>query len=399
MTPVKGKTNKSLTKQNTVRHGQNTKIKPFNFSKQSDYKLLKLTTMKKQLLILVLALIAVSSLFGQNPPHDQPPLCVGTPLTPSVGQEYEYTVTVTNQAGFDGDGFYRWYIVQGTPPFDLLTATVIADGTGFDNTGAPYATYNDVTNLIAPIRITWQSAALATGQPYYLVIDYNEVNENNAACTGNNVKVYQITPQNTFWLKIENVADALGATGGNDICAPAVASATITATGDVEYDYGVSTHYIKVSANGYTGNFDGRLDLPVLPTDMTYGDVEWVDDLGATGAFTGAVTGGVWTSTLPSLNDYNSTTSTWGPGRVIIITIIINHNHKESQADLALNFGIDGTYTVGGNVYYDKYNNGGTNTCVDDIGFGDNASRTLRARPTVNAVAPNTFVPAPTTQP
>lgn len=355
--------------------------------------------MKKQLLVLFLAFFAISNLFAQNSPHDLPPECNGSAAEPSIGVEYQYTVTIpTDNPDYTADGTYHWYIFAKPNPaaaIDLLNDTPIADGTGFDVT-VP-ATYDNPANTTAPISITWQSSALATGS-YYLVINYAEENGSLALCSPNNLRVYEITPQNTFWLKIANASDAAGTAFATDplnpsICPPSIASATMNTSGTIEYDYGTSTHYLKVSANGYVGNFIPELTLPTL-SGMTYGDVTWSTDGGTTTHdFTAPSTGNIWTSTdqMPSINDFDATAG-WGPGQEIVITIEIVHGTKELVADLPLEFAFNGSFVIGGTTYYDKYNAGTGNTCADDADANDSADRILLARPDVQPGTPGTFV-------
>lgn len=349
-----------------------------------------------------MAFFAVTNVFGQP---NLPPSCLGDPNHPSVGQQYAYTVSIpSTYTGYNGDGTFNWWVTQ-----DVALLTGAVEPHGIDFTFLASGVYNVATAATPTVNITWNSTALGKGN-YYLVIKYIETNTNSTLtvpCASDNVKVILITPQNTFWLKIENVADATGTAGGNEVCAPNVFSATITSIvdpGAVEYRYGVSTHYVKVSANGYTGNFTPTLQLGVLLGDAEYTTVTWAAGA-TTGTFTGAATGGVWTSAtaMPSLNTYNPgdpaalptpIPASWGNGQEIFITIVITHNHHQGLTDMPVAIAIDGSYMAGLTAMNDK--TGGA--CTDEAAYADAVTQIVRARPGVNSVVP-AFIPDPTTQP
>lgn len=348
--------------------------------------------MKKQLLILVLALFAVAQSFGQTP--FDPPSCEGDANHPSVGQQYAYTVSITPYNGYTGVGTFDWWVTQD---LNLLTGAVEPNNVDFVATGF----YNTPTAGQTTVNITWNGSALGTGN-YYIVIRYREPNTTLAGCSPDNIKVFLVTPQNTFWLRIANALDATGVAGGDEVCAADVSSAIIVDPldpGEVEYLYGTTTHYVKISANGYTGNWDATLQLGALISDMEYTSVTWAAGA-TTGTFTGPAAGGNWTSAtqLPSLNTWDG--STWGLGQEIILTITITHNHHQGLADLDFTVAIDGSYSAGTPaVTYNDMSGGDDGTqCIPEAAFADLTTQTLKARPTMNAVTP-AFIPDPTTQP
>jgi hypothetical protein len=163
MTPVKGKSNKSLTKQNTVRHGQNTTNKHFNFSKQSDYKLLKLTTMKKQILILFVSLFfGFMGAYGQMVQNSAPrPLsCTTGPLNPVAGVPYDYSALV-DPAG----GNAYWFATYNNTTFmsgSALTANQELIGGDFVSAATNYRDAATVAPATTTTNITWNSLGLAT---------------------------------------------------------------------------------------------------------------------------------------------------------------------------------------------------------------------------------------------
>lgn len=371
--------------------------------------------MKKQLLILILAIFAVSQSFGQTP--FDPPACEGDALHPAIGQQYAYTVTIPlGYTGYNGDGTFQWWVTQDV---NLLAGAVEPNAIDFTASGTAAFVYNTPGVGEPTINVIWNGTAIGTGN-YYLIVRYRETNTNaTGTCGPDNIKVFLITPQNTFWLRIENVADATGADGGDEHCAPDVLGARIVDIndpGEVEYFYGNTDHYLKVSANGYTGNFDGLLRLPALPDGMGYGTITWTstsNPIGGSFPFTTPATdtlGGVdLEAVLPSVNTYDPGDPTavppvppsWGTGEEIIIHVPIHHNHNETLIDRSLTFAFDGSFTVGTTpeeVTYDDMSGGADGLqCITEAAFADAATTVLRARPGINAVTP-AFVPDPSTE-
>jgi hypothetical protein len=330
--------------------------------------------MKKQLLMLLVALFASVQIFAQTS-HD-PPTCTGSAAAPAVGVTYTYQVSIPNTGGYTGTGTFDWYVMtQGQ--LDLL------NGTHYVNPNAEFVAsgwYDTPTGGQNTIDITWTSAALATAQPYFLVVVYVEP----AVCANaNNIKVYRIFPQNTFWLKLDNITTVQ--------CVASVVSANITNKGDpgqVTYVYGTNTLTVKETASGYTGLFDPGIQISGLLGDQNITSVTWAAAApsNATGTFTGSVVGGVYTSTgssaqMPSL----------ATGQEITITIILDNVHYETLADQLLTIAIDGSYTAGATTFNDLSDVNGN--CTPELAWADNTSQTIKARPTITPVTPPAFVP------
>jgi len=375
--------------------------------------------MKKQILFLsflVLAVLAsVTNSYGQikNPNIRvwEAPECTATPLAPAAGELYSYTVEIPNTyAGYDGSGTFNWWVTQAT---NLLSAgDIITPGVDF-SVDASGSVYNNTTGGAATIKIEWTAAAIASGQPYYLVVQYAEENTDMAAgCTVDNIKVYKIEPQNTFWLDINPTANATGTipdlTGLTswDICAPNVSGAAIQADGTVKYTYGISTLYAVITAGGYDGQWDAILKLNGFQDNQDIVSVSWAD-LGS-GGTSGTFTADILNSTATDSLFTASLPSTVSPTN-ILVTIVVNNNQYEGLVDRVINIAIDGSYstTVGATttVFNDKSdwtdtdNDGGVDACVDEDSYADYINETLKARPGVNpAPATGTFVSDPTTR-
>ena len=348
--------------------------------------------MKKQLLILIVALFAlsVSSVYAQT--ASDPPTCTATALNPIPGQQYTYQVAISG-TGYAGSGNYRWYVTENPDLIAGAVSPIPNDGTKFTASGA--GAYNLTTGGGNTINVTWTSAALATGTPYYLVIRYQESNTSaSPACNAMNIKVYRIVPINTFWLKIESVADAAGTAGGVQQCAADVSSAIVTEpAGTVQYIYGQNVLYVKITASGYTGDW--------TPTLRISGAVD-NQAIGAAGI--------TWTSGATSGTFSCSGTCTYGngdytsniampstlAGTSIIVSIPIDNNQHQGLSDQTLAVAIDGYYTSGVTQFRHKSDVNGP--CTNATPFEDTVNKIIKARPTVTSVSP-TFVSDPTTKP
>jgi len=345
--------------------------------------------MKKQLLILIVALFAISFSTAYGQTASDPPTCNATALTPAPNQQYNYQVTVGGP-GYAGTGNYRWYVTTST---NLLTGAVIAnDGTMFTASGA--GAYNLLVGGGGTIDITWTSAALATGVPYYLVIRYEETNSTaTPSCDAMNLKVYRIVPMNTFWLKIESVADAAGTAGGVEQCAANITGAVMTEpAGTVEYTYGENVLYVKITASGYVGDWTPTLRITGAVNDQAIGaaGIIWTS-----GAVSGIFTGGAGPFGNGDYTSNNPMPSTLA-GSEIIVSIPIANNHHQGIADQTIAVAIDGNYVVGATTYLHKSDVNGN--CSDATAFEDTVNKIIRARPGITSVAP-AFVPEPLTQP
>lgn len=347
--------------------------------------------MKKQILILVLAIFAIgfsSTAFAQ---HD-PPTCAGDPTTPAIGILYTYQVEVPTAGGYNGTGNYTWYVTQNTALFD--GPSIIDPPVDFLASGA--GAYNTAIAGADEIEITWQASALVNGNPYYLVVKYEQLNSNSGTpgCITNNVKVYRVFPRNTFWLAIDNVT--------TEQCAAEVFSATITeptppaTNAEVVYIYGENTIEITVTAGGYTGDWAAQLQLGGFNEEQTL-TVNWAATVAATGGtFTSPGTmNGIWTATLPSSTTYNNEVPPVATNETITITIVVDNNNFENLDGQTLALAIDGSFTSGSNTFNDLSDVNGA--CTPESPFADAVTQTIFARPTINPINPATFVDDPTT--
>lgn len=348
--------------------------------------------MKKQILLSVFFLAAIiaslNSAYAQTYKNPLPaawaaPTCGGSEYFPTIGETYNYKVSITNDEGYNGGGTYDWYVTQD---LNLLNKTALTTPGDITLTAG---TAND------NINIKWNSTSL--GSIYYVVIHYTETSTESPNCEKDNIKVFPVSPINGFWLDIDaaTAADGTGMPADNatsfEVCTDDVFSAVITTAGDintavVEYTFGTTTLYAIIHAAGYEGPFTGNLVLSGLENDQVATISGWTD------TSVDGMGNGVWTNT-------NLTSSTLGTD--IPVTIVISNNHHESIKDQPIRIEISGTYTDGTNTFDDLSDVNGNCTAADNNGVDSKTShedyviQTIKARPAVNAVNPVDFVDSP----
>ncbi|MCW0484890.1 hypothetical protein [Gaoshiqia sediminis] len=341
--------------------------------------------MKKQILAIVFLMAAIVA--GTNSAYAQTykntntavwaaPTCGGSEYSPTIGEEYNYTVQIENLNGYDGSGTYTWHVTQST---DLLAGAAVTPGTDFSWTG----------NTTDDVAIIWNPTSV--GKVYYLVVEYSqEVSAAvSATCEINNIKVFPIVPINGFWLDINASLDGTTSPDptatqltGFEICAPDVYSATITTpavpgnplAAEVEYDFGVSTIWVIIHAEGYEGDFTGTLKISGVETNQL-----------AT-----IVTAG-WSGTPDALGNgaYTATLTSETGGVDIPVQIQIAHKQHENITDQTIRVSIDGTYGAS-NEFNDLSDAGGS--CTNEAADADWVDQTIAPRPEVTPVPPLQFV-------
>lgn len=323
--------------------------------------------MKKQLILTTVFLLFTLLSFSQH----EIPTCTADAFSPAIGVGYNYSVSISGDT-YAGSGTYKWYVTQG---LDLINSTplnnnvvFVASGDGAYNTDKNGSTANTIT-------ITWSSAALASTDPYYLVVIYSEANSASTAtpdCSSNNIKVYKIVPKNAFYLMVDNIT--------TDVCPAPVAGAVIQGNGTVTYDYGKNTLQFTITAGGYLGNWDGQVKITGLLGNQSIESVKWAATrAGSTGDLT--LNGANYEGPLPSF------TNASGDSETITITVVINNNQFEHLTAQTLTLAVDGSYSSG--LYKDLSNVNGN--CTPESDFADAITQTILARPNV-APGAGTFV-------
>lgn len=329
---------------------------------------LKILVMKNQVLFVVMAVLTSANItYGQA--------CATGPLRPSATVPYTYAVNISAVNGYNDTGNFNWYV---TTDLNIITGaeipasgSVITVGTGL--------TYGK-TNLAAgqkSIILSWsaEAVALSVTNPYYLVVKYGQ---NNTSCNASNMKVWKISPINTFLLAIEAV-DNGGAASSGIYCPADITNAVIT--GDhVAFTYGENTFYSKVSASNITGEWTPSLRIPTLSAGQTIKELGWSTTIAGTyTAFTGAAnsTGGDFTSPDKAMATANGSLP-------IFIKLVISNGTWEGIADQTIAIGIDGIY---GSANLNDVKSAAD--CTEEVVFGKTITQTIKARPTIISDTPS----------
>ena len=329
--------------------------------------------MKKQHLVFIflLAFIAgISNGYAQ---------CVPTALTPTAGVEYDYQATISG-IGYNGNNgsLWDWYI---TKDVNLLTGIVLAPPTMF--TINPATPYHLPATGVNHILITWTSAAIADGGPFYLVLRYRENNSTaTPTCSAENIRVWNIVPVHSFLLAMEGGMLSGGnyvATPGSFACAANVIGATVNPVGpNATLVYGNNTLNYVATASGILGTWRPDIRVPALQTSQVYVSAQWTADMtGAGGWVVFPIVANGLGQDLQSPS--NATVTNAVTGTPILIRIVINNMNWQTLADQAVNVGLDGylptAYTVSDII-------GGGNCNAEPV-FGRTAIYTIKARPNI----------------
>lgn len=318
----------------------------------------KLTAMKKQLVVLLLAVLAgFGTAYGQS--------CTDGPLAPAAGTPYTYKVLIGNPPYDAATGSFTWYV---TTNVDLLnTASIVPSPGDIVATGA----YNTSTVGEDQIIITWTAQAIVNGltNPYYLVVKFAG---NNGVCDAMNMKVWEIKPINKFLLAIFPMD---GAGGNGTVCAADVTSAIVTpgSPSTVAYMYGVNSLYARIMATNYTGDWKPSFRIDGLDPVQILTNVTWATDSLFTTPHTTTLAGNVATSTDLATAAYDGSAKIW-------VKVDIDNQSFEGLADQAITIGVDGVIEIGATTLDDVVSN---TDCTPEVAFGKNVIETIKARPTV----------------
>jgi hypothetical protein len=334
--------------------------------------------MKKQILLLVLALFAATTAFGQQMKKGsdpQPLSCSPGPLTPTAGIPYDYTATEVPTGG----DFTWWattdvdFIKAGAN--NLATRLDVATG-GLTAVSDNYGLKGGPTNS-NKVTITWSATILAAAAttPTFVVVQ-NDATGTNCA---NNLKVYQIKPITAFTVDIKNMDQAKGPlayAAPYSFCVSNIASAKYSG-GAIVTDYGTNVMYFEVVAANFTGSYTPSFKVSGLQTGQTITSVELYTDA----AFTSTVipttlTAGVYSPAAPVAVDGSVSSTSTGVSLYVKLTIANGTYETLTNEDITL--AVNGINAVGENSV-DNTN------CSNASNFNDVATQTLTARPTITA--------------
>ena len=322
-----------------------------------------------------LFMLAVMILSTMNFTYGQQ--CQSGPLRPNATVPYTYAVNISSLNGYSDAGNFSWYVTNNP---NILAGTEVPSTGGVITVGAGL-TYGKTS--LAPgqknLILTWSvdAIALAATNPYYLVVKYGQ---NNGVCDASNIKVWKITPINSFLLTIDAV-DNTGANSTGIACAADITGIVIDpATDKATYTYGENIFYARITPSNINGEWTPKVKIPTLNTGQTIKELGWSTSIsGIYTAFTGAAnsTGGEFTS--PD----NATASPDG-SHPIFVKLAISNGSWEGTTEQVINLGVDGTYS-NANLKDTK----SSSDCSEEADFGKAVALTIKARPEIVTNTPS----------
>ena len=340
--------------------------------------------MKKQYLLLVFLLAffaGISTGYAQ---------CTSDALHPAAGVEYTYSATISG-TGYNGTNTpaWDWYITKNTNL--LLAGSIIS-------VPSPLFTVNVATPYDNPatgvnnIKITWTAAAIADGGPFYLVLKYRENNSTTSpTCAAQNIRVWNITPINTFILAMDGAMLNGGTyqiTPNAFTCAADVVGATVNTTGPAAtLVYGHNTLYYIATAKGILGTWKPAISVPALQTSQVYVTADWTSDMTGAGGWN---TFGIATTAAAQqlVSSSNATVTDATNGTPILIRVEIDNVNWQTLADQAIVTGLDGWLPP---TFVDPASDiwgpgtwpGNPDPCSQATPYAKTSTVTVKARPTI----------------
>jgi hypothetical protein len=327
----------------------------YNTQKLNFYLQLNFTNMKKQILILMVALIAsVTVAWGQGATHSSIPQplgagCTDDPLHPIAGKPYNYAAT-TSPSG----GNYTWWATKNPV---LITGTASAM-TSMNNIAPNVLTValGDLLsattnyNVAGPtdnVGIIWSTKTLANTKyltnPTFVSVYYTPPVGSGCA---DNIKAYELDPRNAFTvdiLNLNNVSLAAAAYAATESqCVANVTSAKYDAGAHtMDYLYGINKLYFEVVAANFTGSWMPNFKLTGLSGDQT-AIAEWsyTNTFPAATTYPINIAAGTTVSVTTTVPDTSN-------GVSIYVRVTITNNHFETLADQPITLAVDGTNEAG----------------------------------------------------
>jgi hypothetical protein len=344
---------------------------------------LNFTIMKKQILILVLVLVAsISTAWSQALPGSSPrPLidCETGPLNPIAGVPYDYSAEVIP----DGGTAY-WFATFDNTTFisgGNLTTNQEAIGDDFIASATNYQNPDPGASAISTTTITWKSTGLAqvdVDNPLFLAINYTAP---ETGCA-DNLKVYRINPINAFLVNILNL-DAPGYDIDTVSCFSDIESAEYDIVNSIMmYNFGQNILAYEVVAANFTESYDISFRIEGLIPDQD-ANIYWSYENDFAGAT--LLTGGPFGNEIvagPTVETIEPSTQN---GVSIFVWLEVNNHNFEGLTDTPITLAVAGVNSANlPNVRWDA-----CEIPVDlaaafsDPNAPDHAIHTLQARPTV----------------
>lgn len=360
--------------------------------------------MKKQILILVLAIFAIgfsSTAFGQLAPRVPNCIDLTDPLNVVPGQPYTYEVNVPTPPG---DKTYHWFVTQDV---SFITGAALNPAMTIQAVGGPIlaagTNYNAPANTINTVTLTFQSFVLNPGEYVFLGILVTNTSA-DPACPTNNFKVYRIMPQHAFTLDIANVNATGGiqpnyGTDGLTTCMADILTASYNAGATaITYDFNENALYFAVAAANFSDRY--QLTMRILAANGLQSSQTVTID-------TVHFWGNPWVNVVPAgagNGDYplivlakNATGSVGTAGETVYIRVLIDHGTQfegNIAADIPFDFHVEGALgAVVGGVFtpdparHDIHHDGPAGACPQNP-FDDIATQYIVPRPTITSVSP-----------
>lgn len=169
-----------------------------------------------------------------------------TALTPEPDVEYTYSVAISGESvtgtPYDGaTGTYTYWITQQQGALLVDANKIDGSTTNFFtvSSATPYDGASKTWSGANQIKITWSAQAVADGNPFYLMVKYDDGN----GCT--NIKGWEITPSNYMKATLAAFDGTSTYDDNYAVCAGEIASASFSG-GVFTYDYGVTKLYYRI---------------------------------------------------------------------------------------------------------------------------------------------------------
>lgn len=337
--------------------------------------------MKKQILIiLILAIIAGSSVFGQTAVTGSAPRgvnCTNDALHPIAGREYTYQA-VSGQTGnftFWATKDPNFISTSGSTTITNMATSMLAIGSDLIS-----ATNYANPSLTDNVKITWSDAILAattSSAPTFVAV-------NKDGSCANNFKVWAITPIKAFSVDIMNMDNSVTADGFDALetqCFDQVRGAIYnTTTKQMEYNYGANVMYFEVIAANFTGSWTPTFNITGLGNGQT-AVLDWAYNKG----FTSPVSNPITNNTPLTTSAATTAQTVTANGVSIFVRVTITNHTYEGTSPTPITLAVDGINSV--NDWDIENNNAVTPGMLCLAGVLndklDVATQTLKPRPDV----------------
>ncbi len=362
--------------------------------------------MKKQLLILILAIFAVgfsSTAFGQLAPRVPNCIDLTDPLNVVPGQPYTYEVNVPTPPG---DKTYHWFVTQDV---SFITGAALNPAMTIQAVGGPIlaagTNYNAPANTINTVTLTFQSFVLNPGEYVFLGILVTNTSA-DPACPTNNFKVYRIMPQHAFTLDIANVNATgviqanYGADGLTTCMADILSASYDDVSNGIIYDFNENALYFAVAAANFSDRYQLILRIDAALNGLQSSQTVTIDTVHLWGRpWINVVAAGAGNGDYPLIVLAKNVTGSVGTaGETVYIRVLIDHGTQfegNIAANIPFDLSVEGALgAVVGGVFtpdllrHDIHHTAPSGDPCPQNPFDDIATQYIVPRPTITSVSP-----------